>query len=144
MTAREILKAAYEADKAISDLKTQRAHYMDLATGTTAAMDRVGGFGQSSGSSKIESCGVARADIAAKLEARIAEYNDLIRDAILIIDRLPKARHQRVLRLRYLCGMSWPEITDEMGYTDEKSAYRIHGWALKEAEKVWSDYHQDP
>lgn len=131
MTAKEFFKRVYEADKAISDLKAQRDHYLDLATGTTAALDRVGGFTHG-GDSKIEVAGIARADISKMLEARVAEYHQLVTQAHKLIEQLPSAKQRRVMTLRYLCGKSWQEVTDEMGYNDEKSAYRVHGWALKE------------
>lgn len=47
------------------------------------------------------------------------------------IDKLENPKQRRVLYLRYLCGRTWPEIAEEMGYTDVKSALRIHGRALQ-------------
>lgn len=70
-----------------------------------------------------------------ELEEATRRYRQLQEQARAIIDAIPSRRHRQVLTLRYLCGMSWPEITDEMGYSEEKSAFRVHGRALQMAEK---------
>lgn len=70
-----------------------------------------------------------------ELEEATKRYRQLQEQARAIIDAIPSRRHRQVLTLRYLCGMSWSEITDEMGYSEEKSAFRVHGRALQMAEK---------
>lgn len=47
----------------------------------------------------------------------------------LAIRRMENPAEQRVLRLRYLCGLNWKEIGEKMGY-NERQPQRIHGSAL--------------
>lgn len=47
----------------------------------------------------------------------------------LAIRRMENPDEQRVLRLRYLCGLNWKEIGEKMGY-NERQPQRIHGSAL--------------
>lgn len=47
----------------------------------------------------------------------------------LAIRRMENPAEQRVLRLRYLCGLNWKEIGEKMGY-NERQPKRIHGSAL--------------
>ena len=70
-----------------------------------------------------------------ELEAARRRYCAMQEKARALIDALPNQRHRQVLTLRYLCGMSWPEITEEMGYSEEKSAFRVHGRALQVIKK---------
>ena len=75
-------------------------------------------------------------DILADLEAQIAKHAKIIKDAEKLISRIPQEKYRQLLTLRYLAGMSWSSISDEMGYQDRNSVYRAHGYALIEAGRV--------
>ena len=62
-----------------------------------------------------------------------------MRRAEKLIEKVPQENYRRILTLRYMCGMSFPGISDEMRYTDRNSVYRAHGWALVEFGKVMEE-----
>jgi len=75
-------------------------------------------------------------DVLADLEQQIAKHAKIISEAENLISRIPQEKYRQLLTLRYLAGMSWSSISDEMGYQDRNSVYRAHGYALIEARKA--------
>ena len=63
-------------------------------------------------------------------------YAELIRLAEQVLGRMQGTKYREMLTRRYILHESWAEISREMGYTDEKSVFRAHGWALVRAQKV--------
>ena len=131
MTAREILRDARDAAVAIRDLDRQRRQYESMinASGmlfSAAAMTR-------DNHSRVEDVAIKIADLEADLQSEASVYLAAIMEARRLIARVDPT-HQRILVLRYLCGMRWIDISAEFGYHDPKSVYRAHGWALKAAE----------
>lgn len=51
------------------------------------------------------------------------------------INSLGNWRQSRVLYLRYIAGMTWPQIAVEMDYTNMRGLFRMHGRALMSFEK---------
>ena len=51
------------------------------------------------------------------------------------INSLGNWRQSRVLYLRYIAGMTWPQIAVEMGYAALSPLHRLHGRALQAFEK---------
>lgn len=51
------------------------------------------------------------------------------------IEQLSDPRHVRLLNLRYVSGLTFEAIADEMGY-DVRWIYSIHGSALQEFERL--------
>ena len=75
-------------------------------------------------------------ELSDRLGNTAAEYAKLVSDAEGLISRLERQRHRQVLTLRYIEGRPWKAISDIMGYQDEKSVFRVHGWALKAAQQL--------
>lgn len=138
MTAREILIKARQAKTELEGLQLQLDQLKALAGPAVAAYgsERVTGSGLPH--SKVEAYTERLEALETMYGDRVGEWLDYQQQAQRIIDRLKKPRHQEVLRLRYQCGMGWEQVREMMGYVELRSVYRIHGWALAEAEKVLS------
>lgn len=132
--ARAMMRAAYDASLALQDLEKQRDRYMDMICGPGM---RFGPGGMSKNrKSMTEDIAIKLADIDADIHAEELYYLALIQQAREMIRRIPNAPYRRVLTLRYLCGMSWQDISKELRYEDSKSVFRSHGWALKALQAV--------
>lgn len=79
---------------------------------------------------------VGMVDAERALRGKIDGYLKRISEAEEIIDQISAERYRQILSLHYLCGMSLRSVSDELGYKDENSIYRAHGWALAEAQKI--------
>lgn len=134
MTAKALLHEAYEARMEINTLMRRRDQYMAMATGTSGMSETA--IRSSEVKSKVESSAIRLVEICDRLDRKVAEYAQIIAQAEQLISRIERSKYRQVLSLRYLEGKSWKAICEIMGYRDEKSAYRIHGWALAEAEKI--------
>ena len=133
MTAKALLHEAYEARMEISALMRRRDQYMAVATGTSGLSETA--IRSSEVKSKVETSAIRLVEICDRLDREVAKYTQIIAQAEQLISRIDRSKYRQVLSLRYLEGKSWKAICEIMGYRDEKSAYRIHGWALDEAEK---------
>ena len=79
---------------------------------------------------------VGMVDVTDSLKTEIAKYKAEIQKAEKLIEQIPAERYRQILTYRYLCGWSLKSISDELGYKDQNSIYRAHGWALAEAQKI--------
>ena len=70
-----------------------------------------------------------------KIDEEIDAYVDLKEEAHLIINALPSAEEQTIMSLRYLCGMSWEDVSAETGMS-LRTIYRWHSRALQDAEPL--------
>lgn len=116
-------------------LAAKKRHYEDMGFSITPQLTGMPGSGQR-GISRVELAAVGMVDVLADLQAQIEKHAKIIHEAENLIARIPQEKYRQLLTLRYLAGMSWPSISDEMGYKDKNSVYRAHGYALIEAGKV--------
>ena len=130
MTAKEYFKNVLEAERELKRLAAAREHQMELATSITPQ-----GEGEvvshSRGAGIVESSAVMLAMIGEELDQKTSKYAKLIRQAMGYIDQLKSIRERELLTLRYICAKPWKEVQTCMGYEEEKSLYRLHGWALE-------------
>ena len=116
-------------------LAAKKRHYEDMGFSITAKLTGMPGSGQR-GMSRVEMAAVGMVDVLSALAAQIEKHARIIQDAENLIARIPQEKYRQLLTLRYLAGMSWQSISDEMGYKDKNSVYRAHGYALIAAGKV--------
>ena len=116
-------------------LAAKKRHYEDMGFSISPKLTGMPGSGQR-GISKVELAAVGMVDILMDIQDKIAEHAAIIQEAENLIARIPQEKYRQLLTLRYIVGMSWPSISDEMGYKDRNSVYRAHGYALIEAGKV--------
>ena len=135
MTIKQYFERARQAERSIWLIKRQQEHAMAIATsmGSTSETN----IRSNTKRSRVETAGVLMADLTADLQSELAQYTAIVTEARSLISKIPQQRFRDVLTLRYLCNHSWKTISDEMDYADPKSVYRVHGFALKAAEKYF-------
>ena len=109
---------------------------MDLIEAIGSNMAKAVVVKTSGNSSKTETAAIGLIEFTDKLAEKEKEYVAMIQKAEKLIDNIKQDKFREVLKRRYLAGESWKTIRDEMGYKDEKSVFRCHGYALRELQKV--------
>ena len=123
------------AERELKSLKARLAHYEDMGLSITSHMSDAP-VSASKGSSRVEMAAVGFTDTLDTIRRKIGAYTVIISDAEKMIAKIPQERYRQLLTLRYLAGMSFPSVGDEIGYRDRNSVYRAHGWALWELQQV--------
>lgn len=135
MTAKEFLLSVQRAKHELKLISARKKHYSDLIFSIGSNIKPI--VVQTSGNtSKTETAAVGLVDLNALLEEKEKDLVALIEKAEKKIDLIEQEKFREVLIRKYLCGQSWKTIRDEMGYKDEKSVYRCHGYALRELQKL--------
>lgn len=134
MQAKEFMLEVEKAEKELKLIEAKKRHFRELATS-------MGGTGGSipknpTGESRVEKAAVAIADLITHEDVIAKGYVELVKKAEALIDKLPQFKFRQVLTLRYLAGLSFRSVSDEMGYKSEKSVYLTHGYALTELQKL--------
>lgn len=132
------LERAMEAEKEIKRLKDREKRYREMAEGLGGGTGGVGGKGGGA-RSRLEEAVAELDELREYVAQRVKELAQEIREVEAVIDAVKVERYKEVLERRYLHGEMWLKISKEMRYQDEKSVYRVHGWALKEAERVMKE-----
>lgn len=83
------------------------------------------------------------ADVAVKIAEVTARLNDQRVEALQLLDEIekviaavPDPVHSRILFDRYIAGMDWYAIADEIGYDPAHTRGRLHGSALLEVQEI--------
>ena len=142
MTAKEYLMRVAHAEREIKTIQARLRHYREMGMGSPGNMSNTP-VTHSKGSSVVETAAVGIVDTLNALNANLGAYTAIVRDAEKLIEKVPQENYRRLLTLRYLCGMSFRSVSDEMNYTDRNSVYRAHGWALLEFGKVMKGEKKD-
>ena len=101
------------------------------ATGRTDAI-RVSGTTERS---KVEKYILELWDVHNELQEEISRLMEKSREAEKLIDHLPDERHRSVLKLRYLCGMTWDEIAEKLHFT-LRWVHKLHKEAIEKLENM--------
>jgi len=138
MTVKQYFESVRQAERELKLIRRQQEHALELGT-------RLGGAGsethiRSPGvRSPVETAGIRLADLDTELQSEAERYLALVAEARALISKIPQERFREVLTLRYICGHSWRTVSDDMDYADSKSVFRVHGYALKAAEKYFEN-----
>jgi len=132
---KDYLKQVAFAEREIKTLRARLAHYEDLGLTVTSHFTDTP-VSHSKGSSRVETAAVGIVDTLSAIQGQIGAYKVIIDDAEKMISKIPQETYRRLLTLRYLAGMSFRSVSDELGYSDRNSVYRAHGWALLELQHV--------
>ncbi len=73
-------------------------------------------------------------DLEYEIDADIDRLVDLKRAMFHFVANVKHGSHRMLLELRYLEGKTWEEVAETMGY-ELRWIYRLHGRALKEADR---------
>ena len=93
----------------------------------------------SGGASRVEMVSISICDAETALRGKKTRLTAIRSHALAVIRKIPQENYRRLLAARYLDGMSWPQVSRVLGYSNRNSVYRAHGWALQEAQKVLDD-----
>lgn len=137
MTSKELFNRVFAAQQEIKLLERRRRKYIEMAC-SAAGMSETS-VRSSGNKSRTEQAAMKLVELADRMGNTAAEYYKLVEDAEGLIARLDRPRHRQVLTLRYIECKGWREITRIMRYEDEKSVFRVHGWALRAAQKLLDD-----
>ena len=70
------------------------------------------------------------------IDRQIERLDEERRAVIDVIYSVENPKYQELLSLRYLQNKKWEEISEEMGYEDVRSIYRMHIRAVSAAEPI--------
>ena len=130
--AKTYLKEIREKLQQIERLKERRtALHLDVSFGSIDySADRI----QNSPKNKLEEAAVKLFERMERIDKTIARLSVEVDDRIESIEKLPDENHRNILFKRYVSGLSFEEISVEMGYAYNYTC-NIHGDALKELQK---------
>lgn len=135
MQAKEFMLSVQKAETELKIISAKKRHYADLAMSIGAKI-RVVVIAKTDNGSKTETAAIGLYEMQELLDQKEKEYTALVRKAEGLIAKIPQEKFRLLLTYKYLCNWSWRSIRDELGYKDEKSVYRCHGYALRELQKV--------
>lgn len=134
MKAREFFRQVRIAESELKVLNAKLRHYEDIGLSIGGSAGVIGN--KQRGTSRVELAAIGAVDVFRELIDQQKRYTAIIARAEQIIRAIPQEKYRRILNYRYLCGMSFKSISDELMYNDPNSVYRAHGWALNEAQKI--------
>ena len=135
---KEFLRSALEA-KLEAKRRSRRVKELESrCTKMTAAPDS-GACG--GGNADREALWALLADERSKEETALHEELSQYKDVEDFIARLDDPVHRAILRLRYLEGLGWVKLQQQLYrdgvYYSERHITRLHGAALEEARELW-------
>lgn len=141
MKAKDFFRQVRTAEAELKVLNAKLRHYEDIGISLSGAVGVIGN--KQRGTSRVELAAIGAVDVFRDLEQQRREFMAIIARAEQVIRAIPQDKYRRILNYRYLCGMSFKSISDELSYNDPNSVYRAHGWALNEAQKVLNKQPQE-
>lgn len=134
MTAKEYMEKVQETEQELQLIVEKRQHYLWLGGALGA---NFGGMpGAHDNHSRVEVAAVGMADLTTELDKKAAEYSAFVKKAQELVDQIPVINFRKVLTYHYFLGKPMREVGQLMGYADDKSVYRVRGYALRELEKL--------
>lgn len=134
MTAKEYMEKVQETEQELQLIAEKRQHYLWLGGALGA---NFGGMpGAHDNHSRVEVAAVGMADLTTELDRKAAEYSSFVKKAQELVDQIPVINFRKVLTYHYFLGKPMREVGQLMGYADDKSVYRVRGYALRELEKL--------
>lgn len=136
---RSVGEARAEARRCESRIEALRSQCEKVtAAYGSAAGSRSGGDGSEHRDALLAELADQTREQCGRLRALLAQ----IRRVEAFIDALPDERHRAILRLRYVDGLVWREVTAELErcgiFYEQRQIYRLHNAALAEARKRYA------
>ena len=132
--AKEALKEYRWKLKQRDELLREMDESYDRAISCTVRLKPYKSSGGSASYDRMADDIVRGVDTRDRLNAKIAELDAKLADILNMIDVANDERGRLVLTMRYVRGMRWEDIQNEMHYS-EKQVKRIHGFALLDINK---------
>ena len=134
MNSKQYMEQVQKAEDELKLIAAQKEHYMALG-GALAA--NFGGMpGAHDNHSRVETAAVGIVDLSAELDKKAVKYAELVKQAQNLVDRITVPNFRKVLVYHYFLGKTMKELTEIMGFADDKSVYRVRGYALRELQKL--------
>jgi len=134
MRAKDFFLAVRDAEHKIRVLQSKRRRYQELASSITGMSET--NIRSSETRSRTENAALRLVEVDEQMGDAGEQYVALIERAEAILSQIKNQRYVDVLTYRYILGLSWRSVADEMRYHDAKSVYRVHGWALAAAQRI--------
>lgn len=134
MTAKEYLGQAYRIDQRINSKAEQVASLNTLATKCTAALTGMP-HNPNRATSTMADAVEKIIDLQAEINCDIDTLVELKREIVSVIKSVSNQEYQTILEKRYLCFLSWEQISVDMNYSMQYT-FRMHDRALTEAATV--------
>ena len=134
MTAKEYLSQARLLDARINAKIQQVSALNDLATHATATLTGMP-RNPSRSESRMAEAVVKIIDLQNEINHDIDELVDLKREITRRVKSIPNAEYQLLLEKRYLCFMTWEQISLDMHYTN-RWLRKMHERALDVVDRI--------
>ena len=134
MTAKEYLSQARLLDARINAKIQQVSALNDLATHATATLTGMP-RNPSRSESRMAEAVVKIIDLQNEINHDIDELVDLKREITRRVKSIPDAEYQLLLEKRYLCFMTWEQISLDMHYTN-RWLRKMHERALDVVDRI--------
>ena len=134
MNSKQYMEQVQKAEDELKLIAAQKEHYMAL--GGALAANFAGMPGAHDNHSRVETAAVGIVDLSAELDKKAVKYAELVKQAQNLVDRITVDNFRKVLIYHYFLGKSMKELTKIMGFADDKSVYRVRGYALRELQKL--------
>lgn len=145
MTVRQFLKSAQSAYIEAMSYQVKAQALRERCESITSQWKDVPGGG--GGSVQKDSALVYLADCLAGLEAARAVWLSRCAAVDSFVQAIEPLEQRIILELRYLNNLKWDAVMiglQNVGlYYSEREMYYLHGRALKTAEKLWEELHED-
>jgi len=89
--------------------------------------------------SRVEECICKISDIEDSLKKDMEELIELKEKSMRIIDRIDIPEYKTLLTHRYVCGKTWYQVADSMGYSYVHIVNRLHPRALKRISEIGAE-----
>ena len=129
MTVREYLRRPDKLRREILRRKARAAALRDLASSFSIALEQVS-VSSSPDVTRMQELLADAVDEDTEIRRLVGEMKQVLAETVLYISSLPDEQLIRVMRLRYLEDLEWPEIALRMGYCASRT-YALHHRALR-------------
>ena len=152
MTTEQFLNSLRFIDNEIHSLELERSRISDQRQAILDLAESWGGLSgvcvQSTPGSKTESLGIRLALVdddlatqrakqyAERIRRKWAELLDRKLTALLVIERIPDARHRALLMHRYINNLQWSTVADLMGYNEHYIRLELRKFAIEAYERA--------
>lgn len=134
MTAKEYLNQAFHIDLRISSKLMQLESLRDLATKVTAVFSDMP-HSSTPDNHKLEKIIAKIVDLENEIDEDIDSLIDLKQEINKVINSVEDLEYRTLLEMRYLSFQKWEQIAIGLSI-DLRWAYRLHGKALDEVQKI--------
>ena len=152
MTTEQFLNSLRFIDNEIQALNLERSRISDQRQSILDLAESWGGLSgvcvQNTPGSKTESLGIRLALVdddlatqrakqyAERIRRKWAELLDRKLTALLVIERIPDARHRALLMHRYINNLQWSTVADLMGYNEHYIRLELRKFAIEAYERA--------